>query len=105
VSQIKRTPGPWRWFAFGEKSRGPYSQKTIIGSDGQGFADTCGLSEPLDTNNAMLIVAAPDLLEACKAVMEAMEHIEKTDEFPDGVCPADLYTLAYEAIAKAEGRA
>jgi hypothetical protein len=91
-------PGPWH-------VRPDYGKENVYRLWNEGdnyFAATD--PETMDAN-AYLMAAAPDLLEACKAVMEAMEHIEKTDEFPDGVCPADLYTLAYEAIAKAEGRA
>ena len=52
-----------------------------------------------------LHAAAPELLEACKTMMEAMAYLQEHDKLPDDTCPADLYTLAYEVIAKATGRA
>jgi hypothetical protein len=46
--------------------------------------------------NARLIAAAPDLLEACKAMMQWVEQRPQTH-------PYDGWELARAAIAKAEG--
>jgi hypothetical protein len=97
----KHTPGPWRIKIFSQ--HGPLSSKTIRGSDGQGFATTCGLPEPLDTNNATLIAVAPELLELLIAMR---------DEFYPGASGGNDYHDAWEvfgerieaAIVEAEGR-
>ena len=50
-------------------------------------------------NEARLLAAAPTLLAACKAVIECHEK----QNAPDLALPADLATLAYDAVAQATG--
>lgn len=69
-------------------------------TNSESVCDICDFPKDLDCDaaelegNASLIAAAPDLLEACKAYLDAMErygHPDKTDR------------LMRKAIAKAEG--
>lgn len=87
---MKHTPGPWRISKFG-KATG--KQLTVMGDDGYGVCWIDGRSPEEHMADAQLIAAAPDLLEALKAVWE-----RHAGELPDGV-------LVKAAIAKAEGRA
>lgn len=89
------TPGPWEWVKGNEVRRG-LSMKFLKGADNQGFAHTVGLGEPLDTANARLIAAAPDLLAALKAVCAA-------DDRKSLVALVDVLPAARAAITKAEG--
>ncbi len=86
------TPGPWA------TARG-FEGQTVVGSDGVLVAD-CSIIDRLGqrtgpecTANARLIAAAPDLLEALKAVVAIADR--RTVEFD----------AAHAAIAKAEGAA
>jgi hypothetical protein len=90
------TPGPWRIEIFSR--HGDLSSKTIIGSDGQGFASTCGLSDPLDTANANLIASAPELLAALK-LWEHWYNVDSTEELRD-----TARQMGLDAIAKAESK-
>ena len=94
---MTHTPGPWTY----EIGRGC---KTISGRYHE-IADTVGLDNELggqDEANARLIAAAPELLEALKAILDIDNppwghpgHID----FNEGI------EKAREAIAKAEGDA
>lgn len=99
VSGSSHTPGPWEWFTRRETRLGEMCMKYLKGSDGQGFAHTVGLHEPCDTANANLIAAAPDLLAALKALVEASRQ---HDEWVELRYRQDN---AVDAIKKAEGRA
>ena len=86
---MSHTPGPWRWV----QQRGT--------SERQGRRLTGGANIPIvwqhhccSEANALLIAAAPDLLEACKAVLEAMN-------IPGPALPMDVCIALHRAIAKA----
>lgn len=93
------TPGPWAWFT-GKNAVDPSQPhiKFFHGASGQGFAHTVGLAEPEDTANARLIVAAPELLAACRRAVRLLE--QKQDEAIVAAALAECQA----AIAKAEGR-
>jgi hypothetical protein len=90
----KHTPGPWR-VVIRANQRGIRSLTIDTGHLTGGTYCKMGASElqPEDEANARLIAAAPDLLEACKAVMAG----DAFDERYRDLCAA--------AIRKAEGRA
>ena len=77
----KHTPGPWALLRGRDGT-------SIVGVDVQ-VAYCYGMQEK---ENAILISAAPDLLEACKALVEKDLHDIKH------------FGMALAAIAKAEGR-
>ena len=95
----KRThpPGPWTAETF-FGMRHPLclgdhdGRHMIISEGGQGLASTVGLPDATDEANARLIAAAPDLLAACKTVLETM----------NGPDMADADQLGRAAIAKAQ---
>lgn len=109
MSNAKHTHGPWE--AIGNLVRSPMSTDEETGGSGGGFllAEVYGIELTKYTEeakaNARLIAAAPDLLEACKLVVEyypAFGHL--------GDCEArELSAIAIKtcraAIAKATGDA
>lgn len=120
----KHTPGPWRW--AGEDYRGGWGWQLLVGPDGQGIACGSdgdrpyhGLRahSPIDPElcqtgfmagpdsapsihvrevDARLIAAAPDLLEALRAVLECAEYGDVRQD-------ADVWADVRAAIAKATG--
>lgn len=78
-TKVEFTPGPWKWFSKitdkGERIQcEDGSMKFLVGSDGQGFAHTVGLSsEGVDAANAALIAAAPCLYQALNNFMALIE--------------------------------
>lgn len=94
---MAHTPGPWRKEDETEEER-------VIGPDGDLVADCTmfdgdGLPLPANYANALLIAAAPCLLEALKDIIEQFEALR-------GPRPPDLsdsiLVLGKRAIAKAE---
>ncbi len=95
----KHTPGPWRVVEdAGDDRHGIYAK-------GFGFVAFCGFSvypeqpdHPWTVQppaNARLLAAAPDLLEACEALVQSFE-----DE-SDAIGHHKSYDLARAALAKA----
>jgi hypothetical protein len=81
VHDLVHTPGPWRFEHYSDLYH------DIYGADGSLIVDDCGV---IGQANARLIAAAPDLLAACLAFMEA-----------DNQCGANLaFVMAQEAIRK-----
>jgi hypothetical protein len=86
------TPGPWRADCGGSgNQRGGFS--VTAANDGVVICGRMGWPHCADESeaNARLIAAAPDLLAACKALVE-------------GEYDAPVMPMARAAIAKAEGR-
>jgi hypothetical protein len=86
------TPGPWRvgdagHTVFGPKTNNP-SPKTVASNLGK--------------EDARLIAAAPELLEALKLLFKEVE-IESTESMLDGPI-GDALAKAHDVIAKAEGK-
>lgn len=96
--KVKRhTPGPWH------RNIPPASKYSTIFSGHRGIAThvahvaTKGLSEEEIEANANLIIAAPDLLAACKAVIKL-----QTSKTPQAK-PYKTWSMVLDAIAKATG--
>ena len=93
----KHTPGPWVHSITGSRMTDEYSQPFAVFQEGHSnmiagvFGDVSG-GEEVARENARLIAAAPDLLEALKGVLRVADRA--TDEFD----------AARAAIAKAEGK-
>ena len=105
MSETKHTPGPWEvsWDKYGKESEihgkselndGPIC---IIPHDD---VTESGAEEQLA--NARLIAAAPELLEALKALIENVGSCICYDQ-SEGECLAKAWKMAAVAIAKAEG--
>ena len=89
----KHTPGPWRVAA--SKFREACRQKVCVVTDTVTVAD-CGIFLEERWDNAHLIAAAPELLEACKLALSALSK--------EGNEPGLVADTIREAIAKAEGK-
>lgn len=84
---MKYTPGPWK------------VSKDGCDIDNVGGAGVCTLyADETSDANARLIAAAPDLLEACKAIVA---HWRMNDE---AYYRSNLATDLLQTIAKAEGK-
>lgn len=90
---MKHIEGPW--FSSFESGRYVISCKGVFGPY-KALAVTGGFY-PEHEGNALLISAAPDLLEACKRLLDAFY------EDPSENDTASAVELAYDAIAKATG--
>jgi len=91
-TETKHTPGPWHLHDM--------EQFTICGPNYKAVAETkTRRSDDECRANARLIAAAPELLEACKAVIAALSQ-NKT--FPADIDAAKKWLN--DAITKAEGK-
>jgi hypothetical protein len=108
MTEAKHTPGPWIVHR-GSRRQNDRDYMAVIDSipdrDGQVVANCiCHVAgtNPDKIANADLIAAAPDLLEACELMIDAMVAYE----FDVDDCPTpkhrSLMTLARNAIAKAK---
>lgn len=98
MSESKQTPGPWVHDGHGRifGAKGP----TIATIYGCGWTTT---GHP----NAKLIAAAPELLEAAKALLGAQDkglNLNEENEFDINKAGFALYTTLREAVNKAEGK-
>lgn len=107
---MSHTPGPWKvksdYNVFGVGGR-------LVANSG-GHSGSVRPEEIHEENkaNARLIAAAPELLEACKALLLALDGdgemagiLDTTDGYYGwGQVTKDIRDAAYAAIAKAEGR-
>ncbi len=100
---MSHTPGPWKR---------NYRRITPVGGPSDGTGDICHVygDETIETMNANLIAASPDLLRACKDVLAALEKAtQETGEilWLDHVLPG-VHESAMErlqnVIDDAEGR-
>lgn len=101
----KHTPGPWevrnRW----------YIRSTLADPlDGSHAEVKCCSFVPATKDeeheaNARLIAAGPELLAACRRMVEALSihHMSGTEPFPGDQRYADAHQGLYAAIAKAVG--
>jgi hypothetical protein len=97
----KHTPGPWRYWTQSRAGRGE-DTCTFVSADSTEVLRA--VTKTITEADADLIAAAPDLLEALKLVMPALEHMRlqwPRSEFDDSI---DIVANARTAIAKAEGR-
>lgn len=93
----KHTPGPWNVMFQGSEGK-ENAKYWIMGGDGLTVVTIiqAGKSEPAK-ENARLVSAAPELLEACK---EALAHFDK---YTSGIV-IDAKDSLRMAIAKTEGK-
>lgn len=98
MNNTKHTPGPWIVYKSGvwspPKMRG--EQINIIANCNTQNLDGCDLA------NATLIAAAPELLEALKAIVK--EYVNDLWNCVDPSISQDNIEKAKLAIAKAEGK-
>ncbi len=103
MTTAKHTPGPWlvtRQYVVGPRDE----------SDSQGFGMVVGVADVYGENrnqDAHLIAAAPDLLEALKGAIGALEfsrdyHADLSNA--EQAFAQDRLDAALAALAKAEGR-
>ena len=107
MSEVKHTPGPWSPEPFvraeGSESWGIFSDYLEPGYTGGAggtwilLDSTTGYVEA----NAQLIAAAPDLLEACEALLHT-EWNKKPGSLDEFEIRADVLEQARAAIAKAK---
>lgn len=70
---MTHTPGPWECVMVGPGVWGdPSTHYQIVEQVGYDIADIA--IRPTSLNNAALIAAAPELLEACKAALSELEQ-------------------------------
>lgn len=84
------TPGPWKWVGF--YLEGPSAEEVISG-------DEVIVSNPDD---ARLIAAAPELLEALKEIASYEPNGIDSGSLSEDI--REMRTIARAAIAKAEGK-
>lgn len=103
MSEAKHTPGPWG-FDLGRIIAGPFNEAllpyTVV---------VATINElPKAGANRALIASAPELLEACKALLKSVEDWNQCIEKIVGRAPQtgteNALELCRAAIAKAEGR-
>ena len=101
----KHTPGPW--FIERRTNDGGTTHHSITASEGIGWANDryMSVSGCIDEHDARLIAAAPELLEACSAMIEWDDR--ENDFAVDFYKRMELCVLAFQkaraAIAKATG--
>jgi hypothetical protein len=109
----EHTPGPWAEGRHGAIVGGP-DFEFARGAGRKQIAMACVVPEGVDgtqEGNARLIAAAPELLEACKEALQALEALQGgCTDHEDGTvdaltvwCPEVTEKLS-AAIAKAEGQ-
>src|SRR5262245_18393193 len=101
---MTHTPGPWR-YSLGD---GHYAGQAdwAISTDTDSPEISGVAHNIIDENDARLIAAAPDLLAALKASLDALHYIATLDSAPKAtrqLAERDL-AKASAAIAKAEGK-
>jgi len=84
----KHTPGPWRHEMYPDTN---YARIFMFPDSNDSLAGYCGEA------NARLVATAPELLEACKAVVKFWDSITEED------CVNNIHVQARIAIAKATG--
>jgi hypothetical protein len=89
--QSQHTPGPWTYYKT-------LDGKHHVDLPGDGAADVVGANAP---NNARLIAAAPELLEALKAIVDTCDTSPSNRPSALDVI---LSRIARQVIAKAEGQ-
>jgi glycosyltransferase involved in cell wall biosynthesis len=112
---MTRTPGPWKELDMHKIKRNPGTVRAIVTQDQSKIIATIDADisncrgvqgdfsmfcdHPEGWDNARLIAAAPDLLEACKLLLEFENDFPEelwSDEYRDAI-----YAAKY-AVAKAE---
>jgi hypothetical protein len=101
----QHTPGPWIVEAIGATELEVAHEETLLTICKMPWVGSHYSGKPVEAN-AHLIAAAPELLEACQAMIEW--DAREQDHAVDFYARLDLCKLAFDkaraAIAKAEGR-
>ena len=94
----KHTPGPWIIYDTGNRAE-TYGVESTNGTAvvWYGSNEKEGIRKLAD---AQLIAASPDLLAACQAAIEELEHVRDN---ADGVDLEDTISALQDAICKATG--
>lgn len=88
--------GPWRIGALASVVCDTPVENGVPGTSDVEHYGGYLICETVSLPNALLIAAAPDLLEACK---KALDYLQRSDVYRDG----DAYPALIQAITKAEG--
>ena len=96
----KHTPGPWLIETFMRPTKGEVTQVAAFSEDGNRIL-CCVVESFKKIEDSRLIAAAPELLEALKAVLNEFAKDGHGGEFEDGEHP--YVDAARAAIAKATG--
>lgn len=101
----KHTPGPWGY----QKCPKPQAHSDcrdhawlVIWNDGKYEGDLAIVQTEQAEANARLIAAAPELLEACRELLDLTSDLHEPDGSPDPEVER-INRAARAAIAKAEG--
>lgn len=107
MSEVKHTPGPWsssvNGFGFVKvEAHGfdTYDGSVIVSTMCSGHH----IGYDVEKANARLIAAAPDMLDALKAMVKKIDPVCMVEDDHPQADLADEYRDALWAIAKAEGR-
>lgn len=92
----KHTPGPWQTDIDGQTAY-------VVDADGNMAVCKIMYARPEGPANARLISAAPDLLEALEAIVNAGQWYASALEFDHDKDGEALLLEARDAIAKAKG--
>lgn len=103
----KHTPGPWRVVPDEEETAAPWGRVEVAQFR---YVTIEGRSKSEAYANARLIAAAPDLLEACKAVIDHsqnpfknLDHILLKDVTENSDKWDEIHAMLRAAITKAVG--
>lgn len=92
MSEVKHTPGPWYVAHRGPENRLICNRDITVAE----VLDDCHPDADQELANARLIAAAPELLEACQALVRAIDCRRTLDEI-------EATRAARKAISKATG--
>ena len=100
MAQFKGTPGPWRVNTIGKHWNNPalVHLEVTFGTDGECICDTVYRSEDAD-----LIAAAPELLEALRQLRDHVEDMHAVQYGHNWDDKSHPMSLALAAINKATG--
>lgn len=91
----RHTAGPWH--------RGFKDTQNIYGQDAKVIATVQCWTKSWQ-NNAALIAAAPELLEACNKALSEFTHIYQDECYNEHVAPVETIRILEKVIFKAERR-
>lgn len=117
TQMVKHTPGPWHVNGYGYRRNdaAPTGRECYICSPESGLAEgflinaanttVCEIKTHRSYSDAALIAAAPDLLAACKRVLNECALVHKHwGEGCNRAAAADAKSALHAAIARAESR-
>lgn len=103
-NEVRRTPGPWIL-----ADEGKINNRAIVMVGNGRFRKQIIIRDPEEMNSptadARLIASAPELLEACKAILNTYMRLANSGDAGNWDSEADKEVIqAKLAIAKAEGK-